>query len=268
MLAIPVASADQPVWFFDHFTDGIIHDDAPISWYTGGYGETLSVVDGDLSVKPQPELAAAIVDEAGYEDVSLLTRLRVSNPSFASAGLIARQDGAVAYTAGISGNRYGTYNRSLILTYGGLAKSNLEVLAAAPTNLDPTKTDVLLQFDLVDDALRLFAWADGTPRPAHPQLAVRDGRLREGAIGTFFDSDSSRTTAAFRELLAMPAQSGAAVDLARLRVQSAYGYSMPGAEAIPEPNSSAIALAALAPAVFFLVSCRSACRCSLLRNVR
>jgi hypothetical protein len=255
LLAIPVANADQPVWFFDHFTDGNIHDDAPISWYTGGFGETLSVVDGDMLLKPQPEIAAAIVDEAGYEGVSLLTRLKVSSPSFTNAGLIARQDGAVAYTAGISGSRYGFYNRSLVLTYGGLSKSNLEVLASVPTNLDPSKTDVLLQFDVVDDALRLFAWADGTPRPAQPQLAVRDGRIREGAIGTFFDSDSSRTTAAFRELLAMPVQSGAA-DLMHLGVQSVIGYSERGYVAIPEPNSSVAALAALALAVCSKIACR------------
>jgi len=254
LLAIPVANADQPVWFFDHFTDGNVHDDAPISWYTGGYGETLSVVDGDLLLKPQSELAAAVVDDAVYQNVSLLTRLKVSNRSFTNVGLIARQDGAIGYTAGISGNRYGVYDHSLILTYGGLSKSNLEVLASTPTSLDPSTTDVLLQFEIMDDSLSLFAWADGTPRPSTPQLNVHDSRISQGAIGTFFDNDSSRTTAVFRELLAMPGHSGADN---LTRSAGASDFSEYPHAAIPEPSTGTIAFAWLAIALHLRFARRS-----------
>jgi hypothetical protein len=256
VLATPIAHAETPVWFFEHFTDGSLHDDAPISWHTAGYGESLSIVDGDLLLTPQPELAAAIADEANYQDVSLLTRLRVSTPGFSDAGLIARKDGGVAYTAGITGNRMGRYDHSLILTYGGLKKSNFEILASAPTNLDPSKTDVLLQFDIVDDSMSLFAWADGTPRPAQPQLAVRDGRIQQGAIGTFFDSDSSNATAGFRELLAMPGQNGAA-NLMRFERQTLSSYVEADQAAIPEPSCGAMALAGLVVALLRRSICRN-----------
>jgi hypothetical protein len=255
VLVITFAQAEEPIWFFDHFTDGRVSDNAPVSWNSGEYGETLTVVDGGLLLKPQSELAVAVVDEAGYENVSLLTRLNVSNTSFTNAGLIARRDGAVAYTAGISGNRFGAYDHSLVLTYGGL-KSNLEVLASAPTNLDPSKTDVLLQFDIVDDSMSLFAWADGTPRPAQPQLAVRDGRIQQGAVGMFFDSDSSNATAAFRELLAMPGQNGAA-NLMRFERQTLSSYVEADQAAIPEPSCGAMALAGLVVALLRRSICRN-----------
>lgn len=246
MLAVPLAKAESPIWFFEHFTDGNLHDNTPVSWGTGGYGETLPVVNGDLMLVPGSEIAAAVVYDASYEDVSLLTRLGVSSPGYKNAGLIARQDGAVAYTAGITGNRFGVHDHSLVLTFGGLSTPNLEVLASAPTNLDPSKTDVLLQFDVVDDALSLFAWADGTPRPAQPQLAVHDGRIRGGSIGTFFDNDSGSAKAVFREFLAMPGQS-TTTELS-LRVHTPFSSSQSG-PAIPEPNSSAAALIGIALAL-------------------
>jgi hypothetical protein len=254
VLVVSIARADEPTWFFDHFTDGNIHDAAPVSWYTGGYGETLSVVDGDLLLKPQSELAAALVDEAVYENVSLLTRLKVSNRSFTNVGLIARQDGAIGYTAGISGNRFGVHDHSLVITYGGISKTSLEILASAPTNLDPSATDVLLQFEVVDDSLSLFAWADGTPRPSSPQLNVHDSRISQGSIGTFFDNDSSRTTAVFRELLAMPGNGGA---VSLMRSAGASDFSENPHAAIPEPSTGTIAFAWLAMSITLHLGRRS-----------
>ncbi len=244
VLAIPVAHADEPVWFFDHFTDGNIHDDAPTSWYTGGYGETLDVVDGDLQLIPRPEVAAAIVDEAGYQNVSLLTRMGVSSRGFTDAGLLARRDGAVAYTAGISGNRFGQYDHSLVLTYGGLSHTNFEVLASIPTDLDPSISDVLLQFDVVDDLLRLFAWADGTPRPAQPQVLAQDDRLRQGSIGMFIDGDSTDVRAVFREFLALP---GAFSHPATASVRfDNIGF------VVPEPSTAGLLLIGTCAAATFL----------------
>lgn len=251
LLAVPAIAAEGPVWFFEHFGNGNVHDDAPVSWSNGGYNDTMSASTGDLTLTPQPELASALVDGASYEDVSLLTRVSLTTPGFTDAGLVARHNGTVAYTAGITGNRFGTHDNSLVLTYGGLAHTNFRVLGAVPTNLDPSSTDVLLQFDVVGDLLSLYAWADGTTRPAQPQLSVYDGRLSQGAIGTFLDSDGSRTNAIFREFLAMPAHNGTLP-------------AIPVRTSVPEPANGAMALVGLATMV---LARRSICRARRPSNI-
>jgi hypothetical protein len=176
-----------------------ILDGSPVSWSVGGLGETLDASSGDLVLTPGTLGAGAFVVSPTYSDVSIRTQMNVSHSSFIDAGVFARlgSEGEEFYAASITGSEVGG-PRSLWIY------SKDENLASVPTVLDPTETDVFLQFDILGDRLSLTAWAADTSKPSDPQLSVQDNRLEQGIIGVFIDNGTIPTSATFRFFAAAP----------------------------------------------------------------
>lgn len=170
-------------FFVDTFDDANLQDRSPVSW-DGFFGGALDASSGDLLFTPSQDLLGiATAGRYNYDDVSMRTQLRVSDGPFIDAGIFARfnRDNA-AYLGTITSGDYLQAPSSLVIS--GYINGDYEIMAALPTTIRPSQTDVTLQFDLVGDVLTLTAWTDDAPKQS---LTYQDNRLLRGAIGLEFD---------------------------------------------------------------------------------
>jgi hypothetical protein len=72
--------------------------------------------------------------------------------------------------------------------------SNPTSLAFVPTDLDALQEDVILQFDVFGNEMRLWAWRPNEPMPLEPQLTATDDVLPMGEFGVFFDAGPDAAT--------------------------------------------------------------------------
>ena len=150
----------SPKFALDDFEDMNIQDDMPFSWEPFG-SETLDASSGDLVITPgNPSSSFASVVGYSYDDVSIRTGIRVLGDRFVDTGVGARGTGTSSYIGSISGDWPSARNSLVIYGFFG---GGPEISMRAPTTLDPTQYDVMLQFDVIGDNLTLTAWADGTP---------------------------------------------------------------------------------------------------------
>jgi hypothetical protein len=115
------------------------------------------------------------------KDVSIRTQLRANGDSFATS-LFAR----VALVGGISQHTYqggiGTNGEAYIGWND--ASGEFHDLGVGFTNLRPNQEDVVLQFDVFGNSLKLFAWRPSQPKPTVPTVMVIDNQFPDaGNIG-------------------------------------------------------------------------------------
>ena len=204
--ARPVAAVGTP--FFDDFSDMNISDDSPATWNrASGSGTNLDASSGDLVLTAPLDASAwaslfSKPQTVKFEDVSIRTQVRLlrgepgGGPG-TEVGVFARSQGpGLAYTAGISSDGM------IFITDFGVGGSGF--LVSTVTALDVFSTDIHLQFDVFGDMLALTAWADGTLRPAMPQLTATDtGVTGLGWLGVFGQTGFPSTTV-FRSFEAVP----------------------------------------------------------------
>lgn len=199
--------AQAQTFFLDDFSDGSIRDGNPLSWTDGGFGGTADLSGGDLTLTPVG--SPLVLRWAGnfvYDDVIVETQTRVSSNQFREVGIWARGiDDVGVYRAGISGSQWANGPASqLFILRAGLGGIDT-VLASVPTDLDPTQSDISLEFGLNGDSLTLSAWAAGDARPLAPQLAVQDDLFPDGPVGPIFLSNQPNpASATFRHFSTSP----------------------------------------------------------------
>jgi hypothetical protein len=91
--------------------------------------------------------------------------------------------------------------------------ANRTELGFVSTDLRPLIEDVVLQFDMVGDSLRLFAWRAGEEMPDLPQVSATTTVVQNGTMGIFNNPPDGNGTATFRyiQVAAIPEPSSGAM---------------------------------------------------------
>lgn len=193
-----VVSLAQPLLgatiFFDDFNDGSVADGSPAYWSEAiDYSEgTFNAIGGDyvLTGSGSGNALVAYVSQPSemYPGISLRTQVRTDG-GVDGVAFLARLDlnAAVAYQGGIASD--GT-------VYLGWNNPTYHRLDAIPTALGVTSEDIMLQFDVFGDSLRLYAWRAGEPMPSAPTVQASDQRFITGGIGILNDPQGA-TAATF-----------------------------------------------------------------------
>jgi hypothetical protein len=191
--------------FYDSFDDGDEMDGSPVNWSPITFFNLADyeVQGGDyiLSTPGGQGVASAAV---AYADISPIgnTSVRAQVRQIQGGGpisLLARLDVAAltAYQAGIDadGTVYLARNDGAVFP---------PILASTATNLNAFAEDVVLQFDVINNELSLYAWRSGEARPNNPILSVSDNTYVSGVPGLLIGGGSAHS-AAFRYVRAADA---------------------------------------------------------------
>jgi hypothetical protein len=159
-----------------------LFDNMPVEWASFDPGPILDASSGDLVISTSSPSGIAAGTWAGgslngsgspsdleYADFSIRTQVRLlegdsPGPTF---GLFGRFDDLRGYIAGI---RPGGELRIRRIGSDGRGQK----LGSSETSLDVFNSDIHLRFDAVGGELSLWAWVDGTPQPASPQVTATD----------------------------------------------------------------------------------------------
>ncbi len=186
----PVGAAD---FFLDDFEDGDAFDGSPVKWapYVPPWGQgTAEVKNGDFVLTPDPDHRPAPgspnyteidyeVEGPVFSDVSVRTQARGLADGYFGIAVFARDMNYAGTNAGLSG-WLRTDNLLEIAAYNdtGWARS-----VNVPITLSPWESDVHLQMDVAGDDVWLSAWADGTEKPATPQVHMSLPAFLQGVEG-------------------------------------------------------------------------------------
>jgi hypothetical protein len=183
------AGASADTIFFDNFNDRNAEDGMPVTWETyPGFEGDFSAMTGDLLHAPDINLAMATgVPGLLLGDTSIRAQVRMveTGTSIGMLGRATSEELVVSHGGGISANGV-----LFIIREEPEFGSNPTSLASVPSDLDPFAEDVLLQFDVFGNMMRLWAWRAGEPIPVEPQLVATDEVPAIGEIGVFFDPAS------------------------------------------------------------------------------
>jgi hypothetical protein len=131
----------------------------------------LSIVDGSLHIAGAGQFSRAVTSGFDHADVSVRTLFRDGHN--ASPWIQARfrknlQPADTGYFAGLLTD--GT-------AFIGITGGNPREIVSVPTDVDPTRESVLLQFDALGDELTLYAWRADEPFPAEPTVSFDGATL-------------------------------------------------------------------------------------------
>jgi hypothetical protein len=84
------------------------------------------------------------------------------------------------------------------------AATRFHYLGATQTNLRPNQEDILLQFDVFDDELELFAWRTSDPMPTEPTVSVVDDQFEGPGLIFIMHHPNGMGSGAFRFVQATP----------------------------------------------------------------
>jgi hypothetical protein len=184
--------------FFDDFEDGSATDGAPVTWtpVTSASG-SFEVIDGDFVLtRPSPieEMYCYVDKYVTLADTSIRTQARLI-PGGWWLGLFARGNlGEGLYIALLKNNGKLEIWRFGASVYVG------SMLASADIGIDPRAQDVLMRFDVIGNELSAWAWREGDPMPAEPQVTAVHSEFATGGVGLAADLGSrlSNNDAIFR----------------------------------------------------------------------
>jgi len=239
--------------FQDTFDDGDHTDGLPVTWSPSPFQPgSIDSSSGDLVLAPNAEsilalgIAAGVLNE-NLGDTSVRTQLRVTETgggAFVSARNTAAQTPAevTGYFAGIAfipefGGSIVIAGRSAVSGEQGqtfFQTTNGAQVALLP--YDVRQTDTVLQLDVIEDKISVWAWREGQEMPADPQFAVTDSNFKEpGFVGAILNNGSSAQGTAMS--------------------QSIFRYvhvaDMPIHEIVPEPSTAALGSFALTGLAIF-----------------
>ena len=165
--------------FLDDFEDGSATDGAPVTWTpVPGLTGSFEVIGGDyvLTRPTDSEDMYCIVNQYTLADTSIRTQARLI-PGGWWFGIGARGNvGVGTYIALLKNNE-----RLEIWRLGASAHVG-SMLASADVGIDPRAQDVLLRFDVIGNELSAWAWREGDPMPAEPQVTAVHSELATGEV--------------------------------------------------------------------------------------
>lgn len=170
--------------FLEEFDDGSATDGNPVKWvpfdvYSNG---TYRVEQQSFVLEPNAVTTplVSLVDGVLTTDVSIRTQVRVTSGNSQGTALFAR------FVPGANQHTYQGGIESTGDVYIGWndADTRFHSLANLLTDLRPNQEDVVLQFDLFGNSLKLFAWRPTEPMPTEPTLTVIDNQFPgPGTVG-------------------------------------------------------------------------------------
>jgi hypothetical protein len=142
---------------------------------------SFEVIDGDYMMTHPSNIEEmyCFVNQYTLADTSIRTQARLIGSGAWWVALLAR------------GNPkdYTTYalllfnNGRLEIWRFGPPGPNSWMLAGADVGIDPRAQDVLLRFDVIGNELSAWAWREGDPMPAEPQVTAVHSEFATGGVG-------------------------------------------------------------------------------------
>jgi hypothetical protein len=189
VLTLVGSVATGGIVFLDDFEDGSATDGDPVTWSpVPGATGSFDVTDGDYVMTRPTDIEEMYsgVNQYTLADTSIRTQARLIGSSAWWFGLFARAnlaDGTV-YVALLKNNS------KLEIWLFGRSPSSSGMLASANIGIDPRAQDVLLRFDVIGNELSAWAWREGDPMPAEPQVTAVHSELATGIVGVGADLGS------------------------------------------------------------------------------
>jgi hypothetical protein len=198
VLTLVGSVATGGIVFLDDFEDGSATDGAPVTWSpVPGATGSFEVIGGDyvLTHPTANEEMYSHVHQYTLADMSIRTQARLIGSNATWIGLGARgKPGVGTYVAALKNNS------KLNIWRFGSGRSDWWPLASVDVGIDPRAQDVLLRFDVVGNELSAWAWQEGDPMPAEPQVTTVHSEFATGGVGVGVDLGSrySNSEAIFR----------------------------------------------------------------------
>ena len=188
LIWLGTGSTQADTSFFDDFSDGSVTNDVPVAtdgtpvrWMEDPLNlssTTLDASSGDLIMSTDGAFAVGFAEQFNFANTSIRTQFRrINNTDVIGVGSRGSLTSINGYSAG-----FGSLGGMFISI---VSDSGTEVLKAVPTDLNPTDEEVILQFDAIDNTLKLWAWRPGEPMPPIPQVSVTDSVYTQGPISLF-----------------------------------------------------------------------------------
>jgi inhibitor of cysteine peptidase len=198
VLTLVGSVATGGIVFRDDFEDGSATDGAPVTWTpVPSAAGSFEVIDGDFVLtRPSPieEMYCYVNQYTTLADTSIRTQARLI-PGGWWFGVYARGNlGEGIYISALKNNGKLEIWRFGASVYVG------SMLASADVGIDPRAQDVLLRFDVIGNELSAWAWREGDPMPAEPQVTAVHSEFSTGGVGLAADLGSrlSNNEAIFR----------------------------------------------------------------------
>jgi len=187
VLTLVGSVATGEIVFLDDFEDGSATDGAPVTWSPmPGFTGSFEVIEGDyVLTRPRDiEEMYSFVDQHTLADTSIRTQARLIGSNAWWLALLARLNPEGAYVVLMKNNA-----RLEIWRFGSSAYIGW-MLASANVGIDPRAQDVLLRFDVIGNELSAWAWREGDPMPAEPQVRAVHSEFSTGVVGVAADLGS------------------------------------------------------------------------------
>jgi hypothetical protein len=204
-LLVLLPSAARAVAWMDDFNDGNVTDGNPVTWIedlggSGNFPGTYDASSGDYHLidptGPSEQMISLV--PTSFNDVYMRTQGVIlpgalPEQDAGNLALLARVDTATlsAYTVYFDTE----FNLGLQVLAGGddLVDINVDIPFSAVS-------EVVLEFNVVGNALSAFVWEVGQPKPAEPQITYIDesNLLTSGLVGIGADDEGEDTTAVYR----------------------------------------------------------------------
>jgi RNA polymerase sigma factor (sigma-70 family) len=181
--------------FFDDFNDGSATDGAPVNWlpFAELSNGTYSVEQESFILRPNAASRplVSIADGITAKDVSIRTQVRVDGGSVGTAVFARFVGGSHTYQGGVETN-----GRVYIGWNDGTTR--FHYLGQIFSDLRPDEEDVVLQFDVFGELLKLFAWRPTEPKPTVPTVSVIDKQFPDAGNIALLHHPIGISSGAFR----------------------------------------------------------------------
>jgi hypothetical protein len=221
--------------FFDDFSDGDAQDGMPVTWTEKPNSGDYDATSGDYVFTPTTteEFMISAVLDITLTNTSIRTQVRISEER-SGAFVSARVQAAPSIGGYFGGLEYIATEAATRLILGRVNADNSFTPLGGSSLIsffDVRTEDAVLQLDVIDNELKLWVWKAGDPMPDQPQLTATDSTYSAGTM-RIVNETVNNNISTFRY-----------VHVADSHITD-----------IPEPTTSALALAAL-----LLISGRPKC---------
>jgi hypothetical protein len=154
---------------YETFEDGSVDDDTPVTWVPWKSHTQLTVDGDDLVFTADATSPFASVYDLSLTNTSIRTQLRLMEGGGAGVSVynadLDQQNRPSGYFSFVLDNRIGEI---------GITGGDGSVLKQVSTKFDPTSEDVVMQLDVLGDAVSLWVWPPDEGMPDEPLITVVD----------------------------------------------------------------------------------------------
>ena len=193
VLTVSLSSATAETLYFEDFSSGNSSLDVwTQTWGTG----SVDASSGDLVITGNWAMAITGVPEVeNLAHTSIRTQIAFEGDTSSGISLATNVDvnALTAYQGG--------YNPGVPRLFIGWNSPRYQGFVTRDEDFNLKGGDeLILQFDVFDDTLELWAWRPGEPMPIEPQLSYVDEsvKLAPGVPGLLFDANGSTSSATYR----------------------------------------------------------------------